>query len=441
METDSQLARFSLVSFDPAATLSLKNNVFSVQEHGESTQEIESKQPFREFSSLSLVKNRRAGFVGGFVGYASYDCAKYFLPIQPTANSSLFPDAEYGLFLDGVVFDRLDKKISYVHLGKSRLELVRQMLRRAEYSQSSASPRPFSFKKTRQLFSQKQYEEKVLLAKERIAAGESFQTVLSNRFEYDTRGSRLSFYEQLRRLNPSPYMYFLKFGEREIVGSSPEMLVRVEQGTVETFPIAGTRSRGAGAAEDRRLEKELLADEKERAEHLMLVDLARNDVGKIAEFGSVKVPEYFSVKKFSHVQHIVSKVTGRLRPGLSAVDALSSLFPAGTVSGAPKIRSMEIIDELEATSRGPYAGAVGYFSLNGNADFAITIRTLFGHRSQSFLQAGAGIVFDSKPEAEYKECLKKAAALEKALELAANQDAGVEEIPRRGPKSAARSAK
>jgi anthranilate synthase component 1 len=259
----------------------------------------------------------------------------------------------------------------------------------------------------------------VLETKERIKAGEIFQGVISNAKEYEITGNKLSFYERLRKINPSPYMYHLKLGDQEIIGSSPEMLVRVENNIVETFPIAGTRKRGKTPYEDAKLEKELLNDEKERAEHLMLVDLARNDVGKVSEFGTVTVPEYMDVKKFSHVQHIVSRVQGRLKQDKTAVDAFESIFPAGTLSGAPKIRAMEIINELEKIPRGPYAGAVGYFSLNGNADFAITIRTMVCEGKRAKIQAGAGIVHDSVPEEEYYESENKAGAL-----LCALKDAG-----------------
>jgi len=217
-------------------------------------------------------------------------------------------------------------------------------------------------------------------------------------------------------------MYHLKLGEREIIGSSPEMLIRVENRRVETFPIAGTRKRGKTPLEDYKLEEELLEDEKEKAEHLMLVDLARNDVGNVSEFGTVKVPEYMDVKKFSHVMHIVSRVQGRLRSDKTAVDAFEAIFPAGTLSGAPKIRAMEIIDELENIPRGPYAGAVGYFSLNGNADFAITIRTMVCDGNRATIQAGAGIVHDSVPEEEYIESENKAGALLSALKSANNSN-------------------
>ncbi len=230
------------------------------------------------------------------------------------------------------------------------------------------------------------------------------------------KGDLTEFYASLRAINPSPYMYFYKAGARQIIGSSPEMLARVENRTVETFPIAGTRPATARPSENRRLARELLADPKERAEHVMLVDLARNDVGKVSKFGSVRVPEFMQVHRYSHVQHIVSHVVGDLRDGFDCYDAFRAVFPAGTVSGAPKVRAMEIMDELEPTRRGPYAGAVGYFSYNGNMDFAITIRTLFADKDQAYIQAGAGIVADSVPEREWFETEHKIGALMKALQ-------------------------
>ena len=321
------------------------------------------------------------------------------------------PDYEFGLFLDAVIFDRLQNKCEYVTLGENRLDEIRAISRKEFESE------PLTFHEKNHHFSREKFEEIIFEAKKRIKSGEIFQSVLSNAREYVIKGNKLSFYETLRKINPSPYMYHLKLGEREIIGSSPEMLVRVEGRDVETYPIAGTRKRGPNLIEDEKLKRELLADEKEKAEHLMLVDLARNDIGKVSKFGSVNVPEYMTVKKFSHVQHIVSRVQGKLENGKNAVDAFASMFPAGTVSGAPKIRAMEIINELEQIPRGPYAGAVGYFGLNGNADFAITIRTLVCNGDQAKIQAGAGIVHDSVPTSEYHECENKAQALLSALTM------------------------
>ncbi|MCW4026921.1 MAG: anthranilate synthase component I family protein, partial [Candidatus Bathyarchaeota archaeon] len=261
------------------------------------------------------------------------------------------------------------------------------------------------------------YRKLVQRAKGYIESGDILQVVLSKRHDFQIQGDLTRFYQSLRRINPSPYMYFLKMGERRIIGSSPEMLVRVEGNGVETFPIAGTRPRVKDPAQNKALAKDLLSDPKECAEHVMLVDLARNDIGRVSKFGSVNVPEFMKVHEYSHVQHIVSMVAGKLKEDCDCYDALRAVFPAGTVSGAPKVRAMEIIEESEPARRGPYAGAVGYFSYNGNADFAITIRTLVAQGNRCSIQAGGGIVADSIPETEWFETEHKARALMKALEL------------------------
>ena len=263
-----------------------------------------------------------------------------------------------------------------------------------------------------------QFMQSVERAREYIIAGDAIQVVLSQRLSQPTQACPFEVYRALRAINPSPYMYYLRLGDAHIVGSSPEMLVRVEDGTVTTHPIAGTRPRGCDAADDAALEAELRADEKERAEHTMLLDLGRNDIGRVSEPGSVEVGQCMDVERYSHVMHLVSHVSGRLRDGLTCFDALRACFPAGTVSGAPKIRAMEIIAELEPDRRGPYAGAVGYFDLRGNLDTAITIRTIVVKDGVAHVQVGAGIVYDSVPEREYDETLSKARALLRAIEQA-----------------------
>ena len=265
--------------------------------------------------------------------------------------------------------------------------------------------------------SRSEFASKVKKAKAYIKAGDIFQVVLSKRFEFDIDGSLIHFYKKLRDINPSPYMYFLKMGKISLVGSSPEMLGRVEGRQIETYPIAGTRPIGMNSKETEQLAASLIKDPKERAEHVMLVDLARNDVGKVCQYGSVDVPDFMTVQRYSHVQHIVSRVVGKLEPDKDAIDAIKAIFPAGTVSGAPKKRAMEIIEELEPCRRGPYAGALGYFSYNGNADFAITIRTLLARERNAYLQVGAGIVADSDAGREWEETEHKAGALLRALEI------------------------
>ena len=336
---------------------------------------------------------------------------RYWEKIPEKSSADLgFPDLEMGIFDDGFIFNHQQEQAFYYYRSEDRLPEVENLLKQTVESNELAYTQPKVNTK------KESYEKAVEKAKEYIIAGDIFQVVLSKRYQLEIEGSLIPFYQALRRINPSPYMYFYKSGDRQIVGSSPEMLVRVENRIVETFPIAGTKPIADDPIENNKLACDLLADPKECAEHVMLVDLARNDVGKISKYGSVHVAEFMKVHQYSHVQHIVSQVVGELKENLQSYDALRAVFPAGTVSGAPKVRAMEIIDELEPAKRGPYAGAVGYFSYNGNADFAITIRTLFADKNQAYIQAGAGIVADSIPEREWFETDHKAKALMQALE-------------------------
>jgi anthranilate synthase component 1 len=316
-----------------------------------------------------------------------------------------------GIYNDGIIFDHNNDQVFYYYQEENRMSEIIMLIDESDDFDTLTYTQP-KVNVTKDYF-----EAAVEKAKEYVVSGDIFQVVLSKRYEFCIKGDLLVFYRTLRAINPSPYMYFLKAGDRQILGSSPEMLVRVDRGVVETFPIAGTRPCGADPLENKRLAKELLSDPKERAEHVMLVDLARNDVGRIAKFGSVHVPEFMRVYQYSHVQHIVSRVIGDLDDHCNCYDALRAVFPAGTVSGAPKVRAMEIIEELEPVRRGPYAGAVGYFSYNGNADFAIAIRTLFVESDAAYIQVGAGIVADSIPEREWFETEHKAEALMKALQV------------------------
>jgi anthranilate synthase component 1 len=415
IEGPKKLAQFSFLGFDPKLTIQIKNGIVTTRnpQTGEETKEAIS-EPLQAIK-LALggreTANKDFRFAGGAVGYISYDAVRSWEKLPSTTADDLrFPDVEMGVFDDGIVFDHRQKRAYYYYYGKSRLPEIEQLIKNPVETGDLAFSVP-TVNATKE-----QYEKAVDKAKEYITQGDIFQVVLSKRFDFRFKGDLTQFYSALRAINPSPYMYFYKSDGRQIVGSSPEMLARVENRSIETFPIAGTRPVAANAAENKRLARNLLADQKERAEHVMLVDLARNDVGKVSKFGSVRVPEFMQVHRYSHVQHIVSRVIGDLRDECDAYDALRSVFPAGTVSGAPKVRAMEIIEELEPTRRGPYAGAVGYFSYNGNMDFAITIRTLFTDGDRAFIQAGAGIVADSVPENEWFETEHKASALLKALE-------------------------
>ncbi len=340
---------------------------------------------------------------------------RYWEKLPQKFRADAFPDVEIGIFDDGIIFNHIEGQVFYYFRGENRLTQVQDVLNQP------SEPAPFSYTQPKVETKKEQYERAVEKAKEYVNAGDIFQVVLSKRYLFQINGSVIPFYEALRAINPSPYMYYLKFGDHQVVGSSPEMLIRVDNRMVEPFPIAGTTSIAKTHAENTKLATALLADPKECAEHVMLVDLARNDLGRISKYGTVSVPEFMKVHQYSHVQHIVSQVVGELKDELQSYDAVRAVFPAGTVSGAPKVRAMEIIDELEPSKRGPYAGAVGYFSYNGNADFAITIRTLFANKTQAYLQAGAGIVADSVPEREWFETDHKAQALVTALSIAAGK--------------------
>ncbi|MCW3976430.1 MAG: anthranilate synthase component I, partial [Candidatus Bathyarchaeota archaeon] len=405
---------YSFIGFDPTLTITIKNGEAVIR--NERTGEEERKKVNEPLAVIQKTLKNRPGFkeqrfVGGAVGYISYDAVRCWEKLPERAlDDQNFPDIEVGVFDDGIVYDHRNKHAFYYHLNENRLAEIDKLLQESDNYES------LSHKQLKVNITKERFERAVEKAKEYITAGDIFQVVLSKRYDFQIRGDLIGFYRNLREINPSPYMYFLKSGEHQIVGSSPEMLVRVENRVVETFPIAGTRPHVKNPIENKRLTEELLSDPKERAEHVMLVDLGRNDIGKVSKFGSVHLPEFMKVHQYSHVQHIVSRVVGDLRDECDCYDALRAVFPAGTVSGAPKVRAMEIIEELEPTRRGPYAGAVGYFSYNGNADFAITIRTLIANGDKAHIQVGAGIVADSDPEKEWFETEHKATALIKALE-------------------------
>jgi anthranilate synthase component 1 len=370
-------------------------------------------------------------FHGGMVGYLSYEVARYFerLPC-PDKDPQGLPESVLMLAGTLLVFDHVTHKIkvvSHAHLDgdvdtayREATRKIDDLVNRLEQPMHSAALKnaPPDRSEVSSNFAPAEFEAIVSKAKEYIYAGDVIQAVLSQRLARRTAANPFAIYRALRSINPSPYMYYLHLGDFYIAGASPELLVRVEDGIVSTHPIAGTRRRGKDATEDLALEEELKNDEKERAEHIMLVDLGRNDIGRISEPGTVEVTQLMDVERYSHVMHLVSHVQGKLRAGLSQFDALRSCFPAGTVSGAPKIRAMEIIAELEREQRGPYAGAVGYFDFSGNLDTAIAIRTIVIKNNIAYIQAGAGIVADSVPEREYQESLNKAQALLAAIDQA-----------------------
>lgn len=425
-----RLAELSIIVFDPYCILTAAKGLMTVDDRRNSSSgtfriAIEDPLSFiQQAVNSNPTEATELRFAGGAVGYVGYDAVRYWEKrlAKGRKPEPEFPDMQFCFYQDGIIYDHLRKRAYYFVSDqvRDREAEIQDIINR----RVAPSSMELSYSEVKTNVKQERYEESVRKAKNYIREGEIFQVVLSKRFKFSFKGELLRLYAELRNLNPSPYMYFLDFGKTSIVGSSPEMLVRVERGTIETYPIAGTRPVTRNERDDSRLAADLIADPKERAEHVMLVDLARNDVGRVSEFGTVSVPEFMEVKRFSHVQHMVSQVRGKLMNGLDSFDALRSIFPAGTVSGAPKIRAMEIIDELETESRGPYAGAVGYFSFNGNMDSAITIRTLVAQDNHGSIQAGAGIVADSDPKKEWFETENKAQGLFMALEMAKKRKSG-----------------
>ena len=418
VERGENVGRYSFVGFEPRRNLRFDASV---------------ADPVRILNQ-ELVPLRVEGeeklppFFGGAVGYFGYPIARWSERIPDTNRDDYrIPDAKLLFFDNVVVFDHVRQKmyvVANVFKGGT-VEAANVRLDRAVARLRKASVAPLAFPadapmtEFRRNHTRESYEQMVAKAKEEIVAGEIFQIVLSQRWETDYPESEaLTLYRVLRSINPSPYMFLLRTSECTLVGASPEMLVRVTDGVAETRPIAGTRWRGATAEEDKALEEALLEDPKENAEHLMLVDLGRNDLGRVCASGTVEVSDFKHVERYSHVMHLVTDVQGRLRDDCTPVDAFLSCFPAGTVSGAPKIRAMELIDRFESTRRGPYAGAVAYFSFNGNLDSCITIRTILLVNDRAYVQAGGGIVFDSDPGKEYEETENKSAALRCAISVA-----------------------
>lgn len=407
-----ELAKHTFLGFNPRATLTFSEGSF--EENGEEVLKTSNPLPALKELERRLVKvptPDRGKFLGGLVGYAGYDLIKYMEKFSPPGSEGPYPELETGLYLDGIVHDSRDDSLTYFSYdGDRSSELERRLAEPPEKKGEG-----LDLEKLKSDFERQAYKSAVQEIRNYIRAGDVYQTVLSRKLSGVFDGDPFQAYRRLRDINPSPYMYHLKFGDRRIIGSSPEKLVSVRNDEVTTYPIAGTRPLGETKKEKADLRRELISDEKESAEHNMLVDLARNDLGRVADYGTVTVPEYMEVKEFSHVQHLVSRVNGTLSEEKSAMDAFETVFPAGTLSGAPKIRAMEIIEELEVSRRGPYGGGVGYLSFTGDLDTCITIRSLFTYGNRLSLRAGAGIVADSDPAGEWEETNHKLAALKRAI--------------------------
>jgi anthranilate synthase component 1 len=443
VEGGEHVGRYSFLGKDPFLILRATRGAdgqparTTIERGGETT---ESDIPFID-TLRRLMADFRSPFVpelprftGGAVGYLGYDAASWFEPVLGDLGPSVDGSDRAGFMLFDTVlaFDHVQHRIliianarmtpnedleSLYQFACAKIQFLERELERNLSRTQTATDNGLQFSSNR---TREEFETSVRAGKEHIAAGDIYQVVLSQRLEADVSTDPFTVYRALRHVNPSPYMYFIRMGGVSVVGSSPEMLVRVEGERVQTHPIAGTRPRGRTDEEDMRLAEELKRNEKERAEHVMLVDLGRNDVGRVCEYGSVRVPQFMGLQRFSHVMHLTSIVEGKLAGDRDRLDALVSCFPAGTVSGAPKVRAMQIIRDLEPSGRGLYAGAVGYLDFAGNLDFCIAIRTVIMSKGRAYVQVGAGIVIDSNPTAEYEETRDKAKAVLTALQLAQN---------------------
>ena len=406
-----ELAETSIMGFDPKIIVKGYSDKITLHYKDGTQKIIKTHDPILALKEImqtnSDVSHR---YLGGAVGVVNYDAIRLWEKV-PQSHEIENPLMEFGIYEDGILFDNKQNKSFYFYYDKNRIKEIK--LSENDFGK-------FEITNFTSNLDEANFEKMVNQAKKYIHDGDIFQVVLSRRFSFDAKGDFLKVYKKLRGLNPSPYLYHMKMDNRTIIGASPEMLIRVTGDKVETFPIAGTRKITSDEKRNEELKQELLHDEKELAEHTMLVDLGRNDIGRVCKYGSVHVKEFMEVKKFSHVQHMVTHVVGKLDKKYDMFDALKAVFPAGTVSGAPKVRAMEIIDELEPQARGPYAGAVGYFSFNGCCDFAIAIRSIFIDNNKGYVQAGAGIVSDSIPKNELKETEHKANAMLISLKEAAN---------------------
>ena len=404
-----ELSETSIMGFDPEFIVKGYYDKITIEKRDGIVESVKTSDPLNKIKELVLkTTDQSYRYLGGAVGNINYDAIRLWEKISKN-HVTEEPIMEFGIYTDGILFDNKQKKLLYFYYENNRID---------EIKRSESNFGDFTISEIISNVDEEQFTNIVDKAKKYIYDGDIFQVVLSRKFSFNADGDYLKVYGKLRSLNPSPYLYHMKMDQKTIIGSSPEMLIRVTDDQIETFPIAGTRKITDDVEKNEKMRQELITDEKELAEHTMLVDLGRNDIGRVCDYGTVRVKELMEVKKFSHVQHMVTHVVGQLSSKFDMYDAFKAVFPAGTVSGAPKVRAMEIIDELEPESRGAYAGAIGYFSFNGCCDFAIAIRSIFANGKSGFVQAGAGIVFDSIAKNELDETEHKANAMITALKEA-----------------------
>lgn len=403
---NSKFSRYSIIGFDPQNIISARKNSLSI---GGKIYKVEN--PYFSLKEIMPTKTIARNYAGGLIGYLSYEAVNYFEPALNVKLHNLFDQFLFGVYTDGVILDKLTGEIFYFYHNQNRINLIKKIFKlKSKYNLLKVKFLGNSLKK-------KEHAKIIEQVKEEIKAGNIFQCEVGFKSEFLLYGDALKIYERLKVVNPSPFMYYLKFGKQKIIGASPELLLGLRDGELQTHPLAGTIKRGSNDSEDQTLARKLLSDPKELAEHNMLVDLHRNDIGKVAEFGTVKVRDLMDIKRFSHVSHLSSEIVGILKKGEDMFSALAANFPAGTLSGAPKIEAMKIISRIEPQARGPYGGAVGHFGFNGDCTFAIAIRSLFIYEEYAFTQTSGGIVYDSKPFREYDEIQNKLAGMRKALEV------------------------
>lgn len=399
-------SRYCVIGFDPEMVLRGNGDKLTID--GVDYQVENPYYALREVIPTDIICRN---YAGGLVGYIGYDAIAYFEPSIELQNHPDYDNFVFGLYTDGLIYDSMTGEIVYFYYHQNRLDTIRELAAQKEETQGQLTAKFLGRSKSKQ-----QHKEMTEEAIREIVAGNTFQCQIGFQTNYQLEGDKTLIYEKLREINPSPHMFYLKFSDICLIGASPELLFRLRQGEVETFPLAGTTKRGRDSLEDRQLARTLLNDPKEIAEHNMLVDLHRNDIGRIARYGSVKVRRLMDIKRFSHVQHISSEVVGLIRNDEDMFSGLAKNFPAGTLSGAPKIESVKIIQRIEGDSRGPYGGSVGHFGFNGDSTQVIPIRTLYSKGSQAFSRASGGVVYDSTPENEYLEIMRKSGAVAKALE-------------------------
>lgn len=408
---ESYLSRYSIVGFDPEKIFFANDGALAIKNRNGSIESYPTENPYQLLQEITPQNAISRMYAGGLTGYLAYDCINFFEPRLSVKQSKDFDSFKFGFYKDGLLLDKMTNEVLYFYYDDNRLELINSILNECDLPNEVVQVKYLGDSLTRE-----EHAEAVNIGKQHIIDGNIFQCEIGFRTRYEIESGYIHIYESLRETNPSPHMYFVKFDDERIIGASPELLFRMQQGEMETYPLAGTTKRGKTPEEDKKLARLLLNNPKEIAEHSMLVDLHRNDLGRVAKFGTVKVRRLMDIKKFSHVQHISSEIVGIIDDSEDMFSALASNFPAGTLSGAPKIEAMKIIDTLEPEGRGPYGGGVGTFSFNGDCAFSIPIRTIFCKGNQAYIQTSGGNVYDSTAEDEYEEIQRKLSSSKNVLD-------------------------